>query len=113
MEAVPLLAAAVAEIPAVREEPEAEKRRQAETSRTHLNDSIILEILDTFILVLYVWLTVAAAECTHDLRLQHRLGQDLAPHVVAGEVARKLKTEAQRLGSQAAATAEEAARCGC
>ncbi len=33
MEAVPLLAAAVAEIPAVREEPEAEKRRQAETSR--------------------------------------------------------------------------------
>lgn len=105
-----MLAAAVVEIPAVREEPEAEKRRQSETSRTHLNDSIIL---DTFILVLYVWLTVAAAECTHDLRLQHRLGQDLAPHVVAGEVARKLKTEAQRLGSQAAATAEEAARCGC
>jgi len=62
LKAVPLLAAAVAEIPAVREE------------------------------------------------LQHRLGQDLAPHVVAGEVARKLKTEAQRLGSQAAATAEEAAR---
>ena len=53
-----------------------------------------------------------AAECSV-LRLQHRLGQDLAPHVVAGEVARKLKTEAQRLGSQAAATAEEAARCGC
>jgi len=40
MEAVPLLAAAVAEIPAVREEPEAEKWRQAETSRSHfhLND---------------------------------------------------------------------------
>ncbi len=47
--------------------------------------------------------------CTHDLRLQHHLGKDLAPHVLAGEVARKLKTEAQRLGSQAAATAELAA----
>ena len=44
-----------------------------------------------------------------DLRLQQHLGKDLAPHVVAGEVARKLKTEAQRLGSQAATTAELAA----
>eukprot|EP00434_Breviolum_minutum_P023957 symbB.v1.2.021142.t1/scaffold1812.1/size105704/6 len=61
LKAVPLLAAAVAEIPAVREE------------------------------------------------LQQHLGKDLAPHVVAGEVARKLKTEAQRLGSQAATTAELAA----
>ena len=44
-----------------------------------------------------------------DLRLQQHLGKDLAPHVLAGEVARKLKTEAHRLGSQAAATAELAA----
>ncbi|CAK9033278.1 Ribosomal RNA large subunit methyltransferase J [Durusdinium trenchii] len=62
MKAVPVLAAAVAEIPAVREE------------------------------------------------LRQRLGEDLAPHVVAGEALRRFKSEAQRLGAQAAATARELER---
>lgn len=132
--AVPVLAAAVAEIPAVREEwaPESIVRNSwmpicpCVCHQTPQRGPFVTQVVrqaTTYLMtrvlshLLLLWLSIHccfSCGCGPGTpgtpRLRQRLGEDLAPHVVAGEALRRFKSEAQRLGAQAAATARELER---